>query len=99
MTASMQLTAEQSIASAWLTAGLHGASNSAADDAHEEQPATGACPWCWTSHACDLFDGHDGDHQCRLGHVELGDEPDTRPRGHADVFHYATDEPEPKEAQ
>ncbi|MFE7105604.1 hypothetical protein ACFU98_10735 [Streptomyces sp. NPDC057575] len=89
--ASMQLAVEQIAPSAWIEAGLHSASNTTAD-VPEEQPATGKCPWCWGSHACDLPTGHDGDHQCRLGHVEQGDAPDTRPRGHPDLFHYATEE-------
>lgn len=56
------------------------------------------CRYCWTSHGCDLDEDHDGDHECRLGHVEQGDVPDTRPRGHPDVFHCATFEPEPRSA-
>lgn len=58
-------------------------------------PGWAGCPWCWTSHGCDLDDGHDGDHECRAGHVDLGDPPDVMPRGAPDVFHYRTFEPEP----
>lgn len=60
--------------------------------APEQVPAPDSCPWCWGSHCCDLTDGHPGDHQCLLGHE--GDEPDVRPRGAPDVFHFRTDEPE-----
>lgn len=54
-----------------------------------------ACPWCWTSHGCDLDEDHPGDHECHAGHVDQGDPPDTMPRGAPGVFHYLTFEPEP----
>ena len=50
------------------------------------------CPYCWTSHGCDLPADHTGPHECRLGHP--ADDPDVVPRGHPDVFHCKTDEPE-----
>lgn len=51
------------------------------------------CMYCWGSHGCHLDDDHPGDHQCLRDHTP--DEPETRPRGHRDVFRAGTGEPEP----
>ncbi len=49
------------------------------------------CMYCWGSHGCDLDENHPEDHECQAGH---GDQPMKIRRGHPDVFHGRTDEPE-----
>lgn len=54
---------------------------------------TSFCPYVWGSHGCDLPPDHEGDHVCDHGDpTEWA--PDSRPRGHKDVWHYKTQEKE-----
>jgi hypothetical protein len=65
----------------------------AAEVINPEHRVTEECPWCWGSHGCSLQAGHEGDHVCDHRPVSF-DTPETRPRGHADLFHWKTDEAE-----
>lgn len=66
----------------------------AADEIDPAKEIADACPYVWGSHGCDHPSGHAGDHWCDHRPHDFDEPGEVRPRGHADVWHYKTQEKE-----